>query len=279
MYVRNSTAPLHHVLVCPPTYLKTAAPINEISKKYQDQPLDKAKLLDEYQQLLDAYAEAGVQVEQLTPQESMTNSVFARDFGGCVKEGYILGSFKEPLRYAEHAAYEEKMAELGIPKILEVKKGLFEGGDFAFLRENIIAVGIIERTNMEGFNELKAGLEPLGYQVYPVPADSRYLHLDMCFNLVDDNLAVAYEEGLPTEFKELLNKLEIEIIKVPEEAIFQHGCNLESLGQHRVLSLKQNKDVNNALREHGMEVIELDISETLKAGGGPHCMTFPLHRV
>ncbi|MFT9004333.1 MAG: arginine deiminase family protein [Liquorilactobacillus hordei] len=279
MFVRNGTSVLKKVLTCPPTFLDEAAPINEISKKYQDQPLDKEKLLDEYQQLLDAYAKAGVQVEQLTPQESMTNSVFARDFGGCVKEGYILGNFKEPLRYAEHSAYEEKMKELGIPKLLEVKKGLFEGGDFAFLRENIIAVGIIERTNLEGFNELKTGLEPLGYQVYPVPADSRYLHLDMCFNLVDDNLAVAYEDGLPTEFKQLLQELAIEIIKVPEEAIFQHGCNLESLGNHRVLSLKQNKDVNDALREHGMDVIELDITETLKAGGGPHCMTFPLDRI
>ena len=57
-----------------------------------------------------------------------------------------------------------------------------------------------------------------------------------------------------------------------------HGCNLQALGDHRVLSLKRNSLVNAELTKHGMEVIELDITEILKAGGGPHCMTFPLIR-
>jgi N-dimethylarginine dimethylaminohydrolase len=278
MFVKNGTAKLRRVLTCPPTYLKMAAPINEISKKYQDQPLDQQKLAAEYQQLLDAYAAAEVEVEQLKPDASMTNSVFARDFGGCVKEGYILGRFREPLRFSERTAYENKMAELKIPKIVEVKKGLFEGGDFAFLDEKTIALGMIARTDQTGFAEVRAGLAKYGYQVYPVPADPRYLHLDMCFNLVDDHLAVAYRDGLPQSFLDLLKQKEIEIIPVEEAAIFKHGCNLESLGNHRVLSLAQNQAVNRQLAAHGMDVIELNITETLKAGGGPHCMTFPLSR-
>ena len=32
------------------------------------------------------------------------------------------------------------------------------------------------------------------------------------------------------------------------------------------------------LAAKGMDVIELNITEILKAGGGPHCMTFPLLR-
>lgn len=278
MFVLDGTSKLKKVLVCPPTYLKEAAPINEISKKYADQPLDQTRLAAEFEQLIEAYHQAGVEVECQTAAPDMTNAVFARDLGGCVKEGYILGRFKKELRFPERKAYEKKMKELGIPKIAEIKRGYFEGGDFAFLTEKVIAVGIIDRTNEEGFEELKTKLEPLGYEVYPVPADPRYLHLDMCFNLVEDHLAVAYKEGLPASFLELLNTLKIEIIPVPEEAIFKHGCNLESLGAKRVLSLKQNTAVNDALRVHGMDVIELDISETLKAGGGPHCMTFPLQR-
>ncbi|WP_281164388.1 dimethylarginine dimethylaminohydrolase family protein [Liquorilactobacillus sicerae] len=278
MFVKDGTSKLNRVLTCPPTFLQMAAPINEISKKYADRPLNQSKLLIEYQQLLDAYVEAGVEVEELTADSSMTNSVFARDFGGCVKEGYILGRFKESLRFSERQAYEKKMAELGIPKIVEVKNGFFEGGDFAFLNEKTVALGMIARTDQEGFSEVRAGLAKYGYQVYPVPADSRYLHLDMCFNLVADHLAVAYRQGLPADFLHLLNRMEIEIIPVKEAAIFKHGCNLESLGEKRVLSLAQNKTVNRQLEAHGIDVIELDITETLKAGGGPHCMTYPLSR-
>ncbi|MCP0886566.1 nitrate reductase [Ligilactobacillus sp. WILCCON 0076] len=277
MFVKDGTSKLTKVLTCPPTFLKRAAPINEISKLHPE-PLQQEILLAEYQQLLDAYAKAGVTVEKLTPTVDMSNAVFARDFGGCVKEGYILGNFKKEIRFKERQAYENKMQELGVPKLAEVTTGYFEGGDFAFLRENVVAVGILDRTDQQGFETIKKALEPLGYQVYSVVADARYLHLDMCFNLVDEHLAVAYKEGLPAEFLELLKKLDIEIIPVEEEAIFKHGCNLESIGEHKVISLQQNKAVNDALRLRGMDVIELDISETLKAGGGPHCMTFPLQR-
>ena len=44
------------------------------------------------------------------------------------------------------------------------------------------------------------------------------------------------------------------------------------------MSLKRNAAVNEQLAARGMDVIELDITEILKAGGGPHCMTFPLLR-
>ena len=277
MYVYNGTGRLKKVLVSKPEYLKPA-PINEIAKKWKDTTMDVETMLREHDSFVRAYEEAGVKVAFLDADRERPNSVFARDFGGCVKEGYILGRFKLDMRYKEHTDYEKRMEELGIPKIGEVKEGFFEGGDFMFMNENWIAVGMADRTDATGLKELKAILEPLGYEVTGVPLKREYLHLDMCFNLVDDHLAVTYEEGLPDEFRALLKKREIELIQVPEEAIFLHGCNLQALGDHRVLSLKRNEKVNEELTKRGMKVIRVDITEILKAGGGPHCMTFPLFR-
>ena len=278
MYVKNGTGELKKVLVSRPEYLKPA-PINEIARKWKDTTMDVAMMLREHEEFVKAYEDAGVVVEFLDADEDRPNSVFARDFGGCVKEGYILGNFKLDMRYKEHVDYEKRMEELGIPKIGEVKEGLFEGGDFMFINEKWIAVGMADRTDEAGLKELKAILEPLGYEVTGVPLKKEYLHLDMCFNLVDDHLAVAYVDGLPEEFKALLAEREIELIPVSEEAIFLHGCNLQALGNHCVLSLKQNEKVNQELTKRGMKVIEMDITEILKAGGGPHCMTFPLIRL
>ena len=112
-----------------------AAPINEIAKIWKDITMDVETMLREHREFVEAYHKAGVEVEFLEPDEERPNSVFSRDFGGCVKEGYIMGNFK----------------------------------------------------------------------------------LDMCFNLVDEHLAVSYKEGLPEEFKKLLTKREIEIIDVPGE--------------------------------------------------------------
>ncbi len=277
MFVKNGTGVLKKVLVPKPDYLK-AAKINEIAKKW-DYELDIEKMRKEHEAFVEAYRNNGVEVAFLDPNEGRPNSVFARDFGGCIKEGYILGNFKLPLRYQEHDDYKKRMEELGVPMVAEIKNGLFEGGDFMFLNEHTIALGMADRTNEEGYLEMKQQVEPLGYEIIPVPLKREYLHLDMCFNLVDDHLAVAYKEGMPEEFLKRIEEMEIEIISVPEEAIFAHGCNLQALGNKRVMSLKQNQRVNEQLAKKGMNVIELDITEILKAGGGPHCMTFPLLRV
>ena len=277
MFVKDGTSKLKRVLVSRPQFLKPA-PINEIAKLWKDTTMDVDIMLREHQEFVDAYHKAGIEVEFLEPDDKRPNSVFARDFGGCVKEGYIMGRFKLDMRYKEHVDYKQRMEELGVPMIGEVKEGLFEGGDFMFLSEHWIAVGMADRTNEQGLNELKAILEPLGYEVTGVPLKREYLHLDMCFNLVDEHLAVTYRNGLPEQFQKLLTKRGIEIIDVPEEAIFLHGCNLQALGGHRVMSLKRNEKVNEQLAAKGMDVIELNITEILKAGGGPHCMTFPLLR-
>lgn len=277
MYVKNGTGVLKRVLLSKPQYLK-AAPINEIARKWAPE-LDVEKMLHEHELVVKAYHDAGVETEFLEPDANRPNSVFARDFGGCVREGYILGRFREPLRFQEHTDYERRMKELGVPVIVEVREGLFEGGDFMFLDEHTIALGMFARTDKKGFEEIKAGLAPYGYEVLPVPGPEAYLHLDMCFNLVDDHIAVAYPGALTENFKKELAKREIEIVPVPEEAIFAHGCNLQAIGDHRVLSLARNTRVNEELRKRGMTVIELPVTEILKAGGGPHCMTFPLVRI
>lgn len=277
MFVKNSSATMHKVLMSSPTYLQ-AVPINEIAKKWSDTCLDQDKMEKEYLEMVAAYVKNGVIVEQLEACENRPNAVFSRDFGGCIREGYILGRFKEPIRYKERIAYEDKMAELGIPKVAEVKEGFFEGGDFTFITDDLLAIGLIARSNRKGIEEIQEAIGPLGYKVIGVPCHKKYLHLDLCFNLVAEDLAVVFKEGLPDDFLALLKEKQIETIEVNEESVFKHGCNLQSIGNQRVISLKQNSAVNEALDKRGIKVTEVDITEILKAGGGPHCMTFPLSR-
>ena len=47
------------------------------------------------------------------------------------------------------------MEELGIPLIAECKEGLFEGGDFTFLDDNTIAIGMVARSDEKGISEIR----------------------------------------------------------------------------------------------------------------------------
>jgi N-dimethylarginine dimethylaminohydrolase len=278
MFVNNGTGVLKKVLLCRPTHLVRVEAINEIAKKWTASPLDIEKMETEHRILVKAYEDNGVSVVFIGAEADLSYQVFARDFGGCVREGYVLGKFREPVRRREQEVYKKRMEELGVPLIAEVRGGFFEGGDFCFLDSNTIAIGMIARSNAGGVEEVRGALKQYGYTVLGVPAAPRYLHLDMCFNLVTENLAVAHSPCLGEDFLAEVKKRNIEIIAGTEQAVFDHGYNLQSIGGGRVISLKRNEALNEALDKKGVTVILADITEILKAGGGPHCMTFPLER-
>lgn len=279
-FVKNSTGVLKKVLLCPPDYMKLYS-INVISERWinEGKGIDIGDCIKEHEELIQAYKENGVEVVLMEPKAKLSNEVFSRDFGACIREGYILGNFKESIRKGEKEVYKNKMKELGIPCVAEVSKGFFEGGDFWFLDYATLAIGVIDRTNETAIEEIKEQINKFEYNIIPVKCEEDNLHLDMCFNIVAEKLAVICREALPDSFVEFLEQQRFSLIDISQEDVFKHYGNLQSLGNEKVISLKSNKKVNEQLKSYGISVIGLDISEILKSGGGPHCMTFPLSRI
>ena len=278
-YVVNSTGRLRRVLLCPPTYFEFQ-PINEITRKVlaNGEEPDLDALRREHEEFTDAYRSAGVEVELIEPVESLPYMVYARDFGACLAEGVLIGSFKEPVRQGEELHYERKVRGLGLPVIGKIARGAFEGGDFWFLDEATIAHGVVARSTWEGVRDAARILEPLGYTVVGVELPSKNLHLDMAFNIVAPGVAVCATEQLPEFFLRMLRKRGFELVDVPSDGVFKHHCNIQCLGDGRVLTFAGNTAVNKKLAALGLEVFTPEITQILKGGGGPHCMTFPLLR-
>ncbi|MBN2880259.1 MAG: nitrate reductase [Clostridia bacterium] len=278
-YVNSATGILKKVLLSAPSYL-TLEPIDKISIDWLEKgtEIDRVKAAEEHAQLIEIYKSNGVEVETIEPVEGLSSMTYSRDFGFNLKEGYVLGRFKENVRRPETEKYREKLEELDIPMIACCTEGYLEGGDFWQLDERTLAVGMLQRSDEMGIENIRRQLKFFGYEIIEVEAKEEYLHLDMIFNIVGEKTAVAYWDGLPKHFKNYLSEHNFDIIKIEEEGVFRHFCNLQALGNKRVISLKANYEVNCSLRERGFEVFELDCTEILKAGGGPHCMTFPLMR-
>lgn len=278
-YVNSATGVLKKVLLCPPEHL-SFRPINVITEKWleQGESANIAACVREHAELVQAYRENGVEVELIKARPELPYQVFARDFGACISEGVIIGSFREPCRQGESAVYEEEIRKLGIPVVARCTNGCFEGGDFWMLDAYTIAHGIIARTDRAGFESVREQLCELGYHMVGVRCARENLHLDMCFNIVAEKIAVVCSAALPYEFMNMLKKRGFTLIDIAQEGVFLHHANLQCLGGGRVISFKNNRAVNERLRALGLTVIEPELSEILKAGGGPHCMTFPLIR-
>lgn len=279
VFTANSTGVLRKVLLCPPTYF-TFQPINEITKAVlrDGEVADLEVFNREHNELVDAYRQAGVEVELIEPVENLPYMVYARDFGACVQEGAIIGAFREPARQGEELHYIKKLNEMGVPIIGRVDRGSFEGGDFWFLDDATLVHGVVARTDWEGIECAQRILEPLGYTLRGVQLPSRNLHLDMAFNIVAPQVAVCAVDQMPDWFLRQLAKRRFELIEIPAEGVFKHHANIQCLGKDRVLTFAGNKAVNEKLTALGLEVLTPEITEILKGGGGPHCMTFPIKR-
>jgi N-dimethylarginine dimethylaminohydrolase len=279
-FVSNSTGRLRRVLLCPPTYFRLQ-PINEITRRVLangEHEADPTVLAREHEEFAEAYRSAGVEVVLVEPDPELPYMVYARDFGACLAEGVLIGSFREPARQGEELRYAAKLAELGVPVIGRVTRGAFEGGDFWFLDEATVVQGVVARTTWQGVADAREVLGPMGYTVTGIQLASKNLHLDMAFNIVAPGVAVCATEQMPESFLRMLRKRRFELIDVPSEGVFKHHCNIQALGDGRVLTFAGNKDVNRRLEALGLEVITPEITQILKGGGGPHCMTFPLLR-
>ena len=130
-YVQSAAGELKQVLLCPPTYLNLN-PINKIAEDWLDQGqvIDQEKSLLEHNELISIYEQNDIKVEILEATDKLDSQVFSRDFGFNLKEGYVLGRFKENLRKDETQKYAAKLAEKVFHLLLSVQKGNWKAAIF-----------------------------------------------------------------------------------------------------------------------------------------------------
>src|SRR5262249_13760000 len=147
-----------------------------------------------------------------------------------------------------------------------------------------LAAGVGARTNAEGVRQLAAALAPLGVSVLPVdlpalPDPDACLHLLSLISVVDRRLAIVSESLLPAPFAAALRRRGFRLIASPPEELATMGPNVLALGPSRCLLLEDNRITARRLMDAGCEVATYRGAEiSLKAEGGPTCLTRPILR-
>jgi N-dimethylarginine dimethylaminohydrolase len=269
------------VLLCEPRYFRFM-PSNETAKAYlaRGESVDLQRARREHADLARALAEAGAEVVWLEPQEDLPYQVFTRDLGTATAAGALLGQLRWDFRQREIEVARAQIARyIPIWKQVPADEGaIFEGGDFMYLDSHRAALGIGARTTEAGAQWVQTFLRELDVEVIPVPFDPRFCHLDMIFNVVAERVCVACPQALPEAFLARLRQERWEIVETTPDDVLNLLGNLFAVDQGVVISPQHNARVNRALQALGIRVIEVELVELLKGGGGPHCMTYPLLR-
>lgn len=278
--VRSEVAPLRAVLL--------AEPGEELDF---DEPPDSHLMLEridvetiraQAEGIAEVYRGEGVEVhtyraDRLPPP----NLIFMRDLFFMTPEGAVLARPAALQRAGEERFAAEALTRAGVPILRSLRgRSTFEGADALWLDDKTVMVGVGLRTNDEAFVELKELLATLGVTARAVPMPPGVQHLLGVVNLIDGDLAALHGGRAPSRLKVYLASHGIETLTIPpgEELDQGRGMNFVTLAPRRVLMPAGCPAIRNQLEEAGVQVVEAEVGEYLKAAGALGCLTGILSR-
>ena len=278
--VDSETGRLTEVLLSPPTHL-SMVPCNAVTRDSLARGLSScaASAGAQHRALVSRLEAAGVDCRLVPPKPGLSDLAFTRDAVFMTPWGLVELSPSEPHRRGEPAHLAGALRHLGISTLGAVGEGRVEGGDVCLLRPGLVMIGISgERTDEAGARALGRIFERHGWRALYTRIDPRYLHLDTQFSLVSRHRAVASLDTLESGFAETMAGLGIELLPVAPDEVDRLESNLLSLGGCRIVAPAGDTRINRLLRRLGHDVIEVEIDQFVRCGGGVHCLTMPLAR-
>jgi N-dimethylarginine dimethylaminohydrolase len=271
---------LRDVLLCPPDNFRWL-PTSAISRATLESgaEFDPAAARSQHAEMVSLYESAGVKVHLLEPDDALVYQVFARDSSVMTPEGAVVTQLHQWWRRGEYAPVIRFYQERGISIEKMVTAGSFEGGDFMIVEPGVAAIGTgEERTQERAARQVAGWLAAEGWEVRVERIPSHFLHIDVLAAMLGEKLAAVCVEQVGSGFTRWLEQKGVEIVPVTLEAALRLGVNGVSLGEDRVLSSAESKDLNERLRALGMTVYDPELAAFTLGGGGAHCLMQAIRR-
>jgi N-dimethylarginine dimethylaminohydrolase len=240
----------------------------------------------EHDALVGVLQRAGVEVfyhDEVQPGRA--DAVFVYDPAIVTERGAVVLSLGKELRRGEEAPLARRLAELGVPVHYRLHgPARADGGDLLWVDQHTLAVGQGFRTNAEGLRQIREALAGQGVAIMPVElpyhtGPQACLHLMSLVSIVDHKLAVVYSPLLSVPFWQYLRARGFEFVETPAPEFETLGSNVLALAPGHCLMLEGNPITQERLERAGCQVQTYRGAElSLKAEGGPTCLTRPILR-
>lgn len=212
-----------------------------------------------------AFHEAGWTTHEVPPAPDCPDSAFVEDTMVVYGDLAIIARPGADERWPEVSAAEDAVRAQGYRVVRIEAPGTLDGGD-VLKHDGTVWVGSGGRTNDEGFEQLRAHLEPFGATVVKVPL-TKALHLKSAVTALPDGTIVGYQPVVddPTIWGD-------RFLAVPEEP----GAHVVLLDNDTVLMSVAAPRTGDHFQRRGYRVIRVDISEFEKLEGCVTCLSVRL---
>ena len=235
--------------------------INAISSK-NIKPNYK-KIFDEHRKYIKSLISLRINVHILNPLENFPDSIFVEDPALAYKDNCILLRPGTQFRFGESIAFSKDIKNY-FKKILYTESGKVEGGDILRINDHFI-IGLSDRTNKDGAENLSYILRSLGASVEISSTPKDILHFKTHCSLIDNDTIL-----LTKKMKRLnIFNQKYNLIEVPEgEEIAANSLRINDY----LLIPKGFKKTEDLLSKN-YNLILLEVSEITKVDAGLSCMS------
>lgn len=231
--------------------------------------------------------------------ENNPNQVYTRDALitiPWIPGKYIVGKMKSEIRRKEYIMLEEAVKKLGLTELIKIPEEMFlEGGDvipFEYNGKRVLLIGYERRTSKETLYYLRDNLIKEGCvdEIIGIRLAEWRINLDGGFVPVSKDVIVTHPDSIldgliltknsetvinPIEyFKSIGYKI---IATTKEDSLFKQTCNCFCVGNNTIFTYNITDEINEKIRENGINVIGNKGLELVKGTGGPRCMTRPIY--
>jgi N-dimethylarginine dimethylaminohydrolase len=160
-------------------------------------------------------------------------------------------------------------------------RGTFEGADALWLDRRTVVCGVGNRTNAEGFRQLREVLAAQGVAAVAAPMPKGVQHLLGLLQIVDAKLALLRHEKAPKALARLLKRRRFRVVPIPEsaEVVAGQGMNVVTVSPRRIVMPADCPRLGEIYRSAGLHVAgTADVRQLRLAAGGLACAVGILSR-
>jgi dimethylargininase len=224
-------------------------------------PADARLALAQWERYVEAFLARGWDVAPLPVADEHPDGVFVEDVVVVFDDLAVITRPGASSRRGEVEGVRAVVEASGLSVAAIAEPGTLEGGDVLKVGRTVY-VGCSSRTNEAGIAQLRAVLEPRGWDVVAVPV-AKVLHLKTGVTALPDGTVIGYAP--------LVDDASVypEFLPVPEA----EGSAVVVLDERTVLMSASAPRTAALLRERGLDVVAVPVTEFEKLEGCVTCLS------
>jgi len=252
-------------------------------------PIQHPALVREFDHIIAAFRSLGIEVVLMDPAPLgpdrcyLYNLMYCRDLFFMTPQGAILANMANGTRSEEPLYAGRALESLGIPLLHAVcGEGRFEGADALWLRKDLVLVGVGNRTNYHGYQQIQSVLHAQGVECLPVPSyQTQTQHLLGTLQPVDRDMVLLRHEIADHDIARFLETRAFTVVRIPEnrEVQTRQAMNIVTAAPRTILMTAGCPETRMLFERAGLTIAaELELTQLMQGAGGLACAASILAR-